>query len=87
MKSRYFANPPNQAPKYPAYSAGISRFMEWPTPGTTTSRQSSIAADIAYTARGTMTCLIGMREGQSILWPDRDGQQRRLSIVKVRRAA
>ncbi len=27
--------------------------------------------------------LIGMREGQSILWPDRDGQQRRLSIVKV----
>ena len=30
--------------------------------------------------------LIGMREGQSILWPDRDGQQRRLSIVKVQRA-
>ncbi len=31
--------------------------------------------------------LIGMREGQSILWPDRDGQQRRLSIVKVMRPA
>ncbi len=29
--------------------------------------------------------LIGLREGQSILWPDRDGQQRRLSIVKVER--
>ena len=30
--------------------------------------------------------LIGMREGQSILWPDREGQQRRLAIVKVVRA-
>lgn len=27
--------------------------------------------------------LIGLREGQSILWPDRDGHQRTLSIVKV----
>ena len=27
--------------------------------------------------------LIGMREGQSILWPDRDGHQRMLSIVTV----
>ncbi|TCM20376.1 regulator of nucleoside diphosphate kinase [Novosphingobium sp. PhB165] len=27
--------------------------------------------------------LIGMRQGQSILWPDRDGHDRKLTIVKV----
>lgn len=27
--------------------------------------------------------LIGLREGQSITWPDRDGHERTLSIVKV----
>lgn len=27
--------------------------------------------------------LIGLREGQSILWPDREGQERQLVIVKV----
>lgn len=27
--------------------------------------------------------LIGLREGQSILWPDRDGHERRLLILKV----
>lgn len=31
--------------------------------------------------------LIGLREGQSILWPDRDGNRRVLSIVKVTQAA
>lgn len=31
--------------------------------------------------------LIGLREGQSIFWPDRDGNERRLSIVKVSRPA
>lgn len=30
--------------------------------------------------------LIGLREGQSILWPDRDGHERQLSIVKVTQA-
>lgn len=29
--------------------------------------------------------LIGLREGQSILWPDRDGEERRLGIMKVTR--
>lgn len=29
--------------------------------------------------------LIGLREGQSISWPDRDGNERRLTIVKVDR--
>lgn len=27
--------------------------------------------------------LIGLRTGQSILWPDRDGRERKLTIVKV----
>lgn len=30
--------------------------------------------------------LIGLREGQSIQWPDRDGHQRKLTIVKVTQA-
>jgi regulator of nucleoside diphosphate kinase len=30
--------------------------------------------------------LIGLREGQSIIWPDRDGHERQLSIVKVTQA-
>ncbi|MBV8238840.1 MAG: nucleoside diphosphate kinase regulator [Sphingomonas sp.] len=30
--------------------------------------------------------LIGLREGQSILWPDREGHRRALSIVKVTQA-
>ncbi len=30
--------------------------------------------------------LIGMREGQSILWPDRDGHERELRIVEVSQA-
>lgn len=28
--------------------------------------------------------LIGLREGQTILWPDREGRERKLTIVKVR---
>lgn len=31
--------------------------------------------------------LIGLSEGQSILWPDRNGHERRLRIVKVTRPA
>lgn len=31
--------------------------------------------------------LIGLREGQSILWPDREGRQRRLRVVKVAQKA
>ena len=27
--------------------------------------------------------VIGLRTGQSILWPDRDGRERKLTIVKV----
>ena len=31
--------------------------------------------------------LIGMREGHSILWPDREGHERRLTILTVRQAS
>ena len=31
--------------------------------------------------------LIGLRTGQSILWPDRDGHERKLTIVNVRKKA
>ena len=31
--------------------------------------------------------LIGLRQGQSILWPDRDGNERRLVIIDVRQPA
>jgi len=31
--------------------------------------------------------LIGLREGHSILWPDRDGHERELTIVRVRQEA
>ncbi|QKR99012.1 nucleoside diphosphate kinase regulator [Sphingomonas sp. CL5.1] len=31
--------------------------------------------------------LIGLREGQSILWPDREGHRRALTIVKVTQTA
>lgn len=31
--------------------------------------------------------LIGLREGQSILWPDREGHERRLRVVKVAQQA
>ncbi len=30
--------------------------------------------------------LLGLRPGQSILWPDREGRERRLSVVQVERA-
>ncbi len=31
--------------------------------------------------------LIGLREGQTILWPDREGHERELTIVRVRQGA
>lgn len=48
-------------------------------------------ADIAAGRISIMTLvgagLIGLREGQSIHWPDRDGRERELTIVSVRQAA
>lgn len=48
-------------------------------------------ADIASGKISIMTPvgagLIGLREGQSILWPDRDGRERELAIIRVRQAA
>lgn len=44
-------------------------------------------ADIAAGRVSIMTPvgagLIGLRQGQSILWPDRDGNQRNLTVTKV----
>lgn len=44
-------------------------------------------ADISEGRVSIMTpvgaALIGLREGQSIVWPDRDGHARRLTVVKV----
>ncbi len=48
-------------------------------------------ADIAEYRISVLTLvgagLIGLREGQSILWPDRDGRERKLSILKVQQPA
>src|SRR3546814_7210573 len=48
-------------------------------------------ADIAAYRISVLTLvgagLIGLREGQSILWPDRDGRERKLSILKVQQPA
>lgn len=44
-------------------------------------------ADIAFDRISILTPvgagLIGLRAGQSILWPDREGRERRLTIVRV----
>lgn len=48
-------------------------------------------ADIAAGRISVLTLIgagiIGLSEGQSILWPDRDGHQRRLRIEQVRQGA
>jgi len=48
-------------------------------------------ADIAAGRVSIMTPvgagLIGLRQGQSILWPDRDGKQRNLTVTKVEQPA
>ena len=48
-------------------------------------------ADIAGGKVSVLTpigaALIGLREGQSIRWPDREGRPRELRVLKVRRAA
>lgn len=46
-------------------------------------READIAAGKISILTPVGAGLIGMREGQSILWPDRDGHERTLTIVKV----
>src|SRR3546814_12523889 len=49
-------------------------------------RQADIAANRISILTPVGAGLIGLREGQSILWPDREGNERRLTIGKVRPA-
>lgn len=50
-------------------------------------RHADIAANRISILTPVGAGLIGLREGQSILWPDREGNERRLTIVKVRQNA
>lgn len=47
--------------------------------------QADIAADRISVLAPVGAGLIGMKEGQSIAWPDRDGNVRALRVVKVSR--
>ena len=46
-------------------------------------------ADVAENRISVLTLvgagLIGLKDGQSILWPDRDGKERRLKVMSVER--
>lgn len=48
-------------------------------------RQADIAQNRISVLTPVGAGLIGLSEGQAILWPDRDGRQRRLRILSVRR--
>ncbi len=50
-------------------------------------RQADIAAGRISILTPIGAGLIGLREGQSIVWPDREGHERKLTIVKVTQAA
>ncbi len=50
-------------------------------------RHADIAANRISILTPIGAGLIGLREGQSILWPDRVGHERKLTIVKVRQNA
>lgn len=62
-------------------ASGLSRTVQLVYPGD---------ADIAAGRVSILTLvgagLIGLREGQSILWPGRDGHRRMLAITRVERA-
>lgn len=57
---------------------GTARTIELVYPG-----EADIAADRISILTPLGAGLIGMRTGQSILWPDRRGSERSLKIVKV----
>src|SRR3546814_12981613 len=50
-------------------------------------RQAAIAANRISILTPVGAGLIGLREGQSILWPEREGHERRLTIGKIGRAS
>ncbi len=62
-------------------ASGTSRTVQLVYP-----RDADIAAGRISIMTPVGAGLIGLREGQSIRWPDREGQERTLSIVKVTQA-
>lgn len=63
-------------------ASGASRSVQlvWPA-------EADIAAGRVSILTPVGAGLIGLKEGQSILWPDRDGQERKLTIVRVTQGA
>ncbi|MDE2563962.1 MAG: nucleoside diphosphate kinase regulator [Sphingomonadales bacterium] len=59
--------------------SGAGRVVELVYP-----RDADIAAGRISILTPVGAGLIGLRTGQSIVWPDRDGRERRLTIVEVR---
>lgn len=59
-------------------ASGGGRTVQLVYPG-----QADIALDRISILTPVGAGLIGLREGRSILWPDREGRERRLTIVKV----
>lgn len=59
-------------------SSGTSRIVQLVFPA-----DADIAAGRISILTPVGAGLIGLAEGQSILWPDREGRERRLRIVKV----
>lgn len=59
-------------------ASGADRTIELVYP-----READISAGRVSILTPVGAGLIGLRTGQSILWPDRDGRERRLTIVKV----
>lgn len=81
----------HSASKIPADVVTMGASVEFLDEGTGASRTVQLVyppeADISAGRISILTPvgagLIGLREGQSILWPDREGQERRLTIIKV----
>lgn len=59
-------------------ASGTDRTIELVYP-----READISAGRVSILTPVGAGLIGLRTGQSILWPDRDGRERKLTIVKV----
>ena len=73
----------------------MGSFVEFVDEGTGSQRRIQLVyppdADISADRISILTPvgagLIGLREGQSILWPDREGHERRLVIMRVQQQA
>lgn len=64
--------------EYRDEASGVTRIvtLAWPQDADIAAGRISILTPIG-------AGLIGLREGQQILWPDRDGRERNLTIVRV----